>query len=306
MKGIFKKFWAFILATVCVFSLFTFGCASSKRDLNFELIADGTGYIVTGFKEGKTAEELVIPSTFNDLPVVEIGFNSFVNNKEINSITIPETVKKIGVSAFKGCSNLSTINLSEGLEIIEKTSFAGCGVINLTIPNSTKNIGESAFEECEKLESVTLGSGMERVYDFSFYRCKALVDLDLGTGLKCIRKSAFQECTALTEITIPASVEMIYGWAFYACTSVTKFTFLNTEGWMNSEEYSSANLHMHPNEHLPLLTDPVENVKHFTNDMGQTYCAWRAGQVGKNPQIKSAYVGSVGLLWYTCDTKDKW
>ncbi len=74
--------------------------------LRFELNANGDGYTVYG--NGATGD-VVIPSTYNGLPVTAIGYGAFEGCSGITSITIPDTVVKIGDGSFRGCTGLESV-----------------------------------------------------------------------------------------------------------------------------------------------------------------------------------------------------
>jgi uncharacterized repeat protein (TIGR02543 family) len=52
---------------------------------------------------------VIIPSELRGLPITKIEENAFLNNENIESITIPESVTEIGENAFLGTTNLSVI-----------------------------------------------------------------------------------------------------------------------------------------------------------------------------------------------------
>ena len=59
-------------------------------------------------------KDVVIPSTIENYPVVELSSTAFIGNYTkvfIESITIPNSVKKIGTLTFLGCSKLKTVNI---------------------------------------------------------------------------------------------------------------------------------------------------------------------------------------------------
>ena len=53
--------------------------------------------------------DVIIPSTFDGLPVTSIGKNAFRNDWELTSVTIPSSIKSIGSGAFRGCWFLSWV-----------------------------------------------------------------------------------------------------------------------------------------------------------------------------------------------------
>ncbi len=90
--------------------------------LSFALNKEGTGYSVMG-RGTISSRKIVIPETYNGLPVTEITNSAFEYDKNIDEITIPDSVTSIGGDAFYGCNSLTSI----------------------TIPDSVTSIGNSAF-----------------------------------------------------------------------------------------------------------------------------------------------------------------
>ena len=68
----------------------------------FTLARDGTYYILSGIGT-VTDEDIVIPSTYNGLPVMEIGNSAFSEYQFIRSVVIPEGVTRIW-DGFSGCT----------------------------------------------------------------------------------------------------------------------------------------------------------------------------------------------------------
>lgn len=80
--------------TISLLAVTSVGCAPEKEV--YTLLSDGT-YAVTASMEG-TKE--VIPATYNEKPVTEIGEDGFRGNSTVKEIVLPDTVKKIGESPF--------------------------------------------------------------------------------------------------------------------------------------------------------------------------------------------------------------
>ncbi|MCM1456161.1 MAG: hypothetical protein NC037_06535, partial [Bacteroides sp.] len=87
----------------------------NKLGFTFEETDDKTGYKVTGYYYADGAPEtLVIPSTYNSKPVIELGenFDFYINtaSNETTAMTIPQSVTCIYLYAFSDVENLKTIN----------------------------------------------------------------------------------------------------------------------------------------------------------------------------------------------------
>jgi hypothetical protein len=118
---------------------------ASVPKLEFTLTADKKGYSVS--KDTGSVGDVVIPASYNNLPVTEIANSAFAShNTNINSVIIPNSVTKIGSLAFQGCVTLKSVTI-------------GSGVID---------IGRNAFANCINLNSVTFGGANTRFSDTEF------------------------------------------------------------------------------------------------------------------------------------------
>lgn len=126
-----------------------------------------------------TASTINIPEevTYNNktYKVTVIGEDAFQLNKNLTSISIPETVRSIGASAFWGCEKLKSITLPSGITKIERSVFAACQSLkSVTIPEGVTIISESAFANCSSLESVAIPSSVTFISPKAFSLCSSL------------------------------------------------------------------------------------------------------------------------------------
>jgi len=188
------------------------GSHDGTPGLDFEAIGSpATAYRVR--KGTVTSGAVVIPATYNGLPVTTIGgtddntasAGAFYNSG-IDSITIPASVMTIYQYAFYDCTSLTSVTFigSSQLTYIGIRAFRNCSSLSsINIPANVTMIGEDAFNSCTNLASVTFATGSQ---------------------LQAIQGQAFRS-TKLTGITIPASVTTIEEYALAGCTNLTSVTF---------------------------------------------------------------------------------
>lgn len=108
-------------------------------------------YIVKDGKVTITAylgadENVTVPQTINNKPVVAIGDSAFRNCAGIKTVSIPEGVVSIESNAFSNCVNLEKISLAESVTTIGEKAFFGCNVLNrVELTRSITSIGDYAF-----------------------------------------------------------------------------------------------------------------------------------------------------------------
>lgn len=112
---------------------------------------------------------------FNDITIMgkltEIPEKAFVDCYNLETFSIPSTVKKLGKGAFMYCYRIKEINLPENLEEIGEYCFqdVNYNLEYLFIPKGVTKIGSAAFQRCSKLQKVSFASGIKTIDSYAFY-----------------------------------------------------------------------------------------------------------------------------------------
>ena len=238
--------------TVCGYIITTVAIKpSASQGLKFSINEDGVSYSVTGIGTC-TDKDIVIPYTYNGLPVTAIGDYAFKGLNSLTSVDIPDSVTSIGYDAFKNCSSLTSVTIGNSVTSIGYYAFANCDALtsieipdsvteiggyafcdcdaltSIEIPDSVTSIGYHAFSSCDALASVTIGNSVTSIGNDAFKNCSSLTSVTIGNSVTSIGYEAFYYCSALTDVTIGNSVNSIGEYAFLSCTSLTSVTIGNS------------------------------------------------------------------------------
>ncbi len=210
-----KWVWAALCAAAFVAAL-----PSAQAELVFTVY----GAEATVSQEGGVSGDIVIPSTFEGVPVTEIAESAFYGCSGITSITIPSSVTRIEGNAFHGCS----------------------GLTSLTIPNSVTRVGDGAFMRCTGLQSPVFNQGKTTLFAYpsrfgdtsyvipstvteigssAFFHCFGLSSLEIPNSVTRIGDYAFEGCSRLTSLVIPNSVNRIGRSVFNGCSGIESPVF---------------------------------------------------------------------------------
>ncbi len=239
---------------ICIF------CAKKiSIGMSFEASEDGT-YCVLQSMGSCSDSDVVIPETYNGLPVRTIGKEAFKHNQYITSVTIPEGVIEIEDEAFNSCSNLSSVSIPSTVqnvgwsafgsnELLTQVSYGGdvaswCAIsfdaygtplyhcdtfyingeliTDLIIPEGVTEIGTWVFCDYNALTSVSLPSTLTAIGTGAFHGCSNLTEIIIPEGVTEIGTWAFYNCTALTEVVLPEGLLTIGDVAFNGCKSMTE------------------------------------------------------------------------------------
>ncbi len=235
----------------------------STEGLEFLATNGGSTYIVLGKGTAKDTD-IVIPSTYKNIPVIRIGENAFINSSDITSVTIPESITSIGDGAFAGCEALTTVNFNaaamEDVFLGFYGIFGGSGVTSegITINIGTKvtkipayftakgnsntaedarivkinfadngvcaSIGKNAFIGCLGLTEISIPDTVYTIGEYAFCGCYSLEKIKLPSNIITISQNSFASCCSLREIKIPESVMTIERGAFSGCSSLSRVT----------------------------------------------------------------------------------
>ncbi len=216
---------ALMLAVLCTLS--SCGESDEPAKLVYTLNQDGAGYTVSA--EGDIfGEEVIIPDTYQGLPVTEIANRAFVGCKGFRYVEIPTSVKKIGYDAFKECRTVEIVFLGEGVEIIGSGAFSDCDALKrIEIPEGVSVIESRLFYGCDSLKTVKLGDGVKQISYGAFGHCGALLEIEIPEGVTAIGDSAFSYCTSLVSVGFSdgSLLERIGNQSFYSCSSLEQMRF---------------------------------------------------------------------------------
>ena len=140
--------------------------------LKYELNHSGNEYVVTGI--GTCIDiDIIIPATYNKIPVKGIGDSAFKNCDEITSVIIPVGVTRIEDYAFYGCSKLKSIVIPEGVLRIDDYAFGLCfNLLSITLPDSLAKINRGAFDNCINLPYIVIPKNVAYVGSYAFHGCR--------------------------------------------------------------------------------------------------------------------------------------
>ena len=212
----------------------------------FEFILSSTGdsYILVYYND-TGVKDLVIPPTYNDLPVKHIGEGAIIYNDTIESVMIPSSITKIDAYVFSNCKNLKYLSIGKGLKEIDK--YALCNVPALEtiivdqknsyldsrnncnaiiyseentlikgckttiIPNDIISIGMFAFYGCSEIKEIILPDSVFSIGDYAFHSCYNLNTLIIGSNLNKIESFAFVNCNSLNTIYNNSNLFFVIG-----------------------------------------------------------------------------------------------
>ena len=151
--------------------------------------------------------------------VTSIGSYAFCGARELNKLTIADTVKSIGSHAFDSSTDGSLFGFK------------------LTIPNSVTSIGSYAFFNCLGLQKVTIPGSVTNIGSYAFC-LNNLNNVIIENGVKSIDTAAFSSCHGLSSVSIPDSVTTIGDMAFWSCTSLESVTVPDSVTSIGEEAFS--------------------------------------------------------------------
>lgn len=162
-------------------------------------VADGPTSVSSALVKGcKNLQTVVFTGRTKNLTVIEAA--AFKETKNLNTISLPDTIKTISKEAFYD-SGIENIHLPENLRQIGTMAFARSGLKDIVIPNKIKKLGE-----------------------YAFYNCEELIEITLPESVTKIPSGIFEDCYSLKTVNVP-NVDTVCDHAFYNCKNLETFDF---------------------------------------------------------------------------------
>ena len=129
-------------------------------------------------------KNLVIPDTIRyagyTYIITALGYKAFNRSIEVETITLPESVRSIGDLAFNWCVNLKSISMSDNVRYIGSNAFTYCRELEfIQLPDSLESIGGGAFADCKMLKEITIPQKCKSIGNDAFMWCRRLHKLTI-------------------------------------------------------------------------------------------------------------------------------
>ncbi|MCM1437921.1 MAG: leucine-rich repeat domain-containing protein [Roseburia sp.] len=233
------------VCTACAFEV------HPTSGLEYELNDDGASYKVTGMGTA-IDKDIVIFSEYNGLPVTEIGYEAFYNEKELKSVCM-YGIEKIGTGIFTNCASLEKVVLPATLNVLATDAFRSChslkeisvdkanpefyvknnclietdtkvlrvGTTQSVIPDdgSVTKIGAYAFGGRVGLTEIIIPDTVTEIGADGFWAC-SFSKLEIPSSVKSIGEDAFLYCDDLVTLKLNEGLETILYSAFRYCSAL--------------------------------------------------------------------------------------
>lgn len=208
-----------------------------ENALYYYTAGTGTGeYMLVQYPLANTATEYKVPDAVAST-LTEIDKGAFWGSPFLETVSIPEPVKKIGDNAFTECKKLKTVSLPVGLTYLGTEAFKGdVALTEITIPAGVTTVNVGTFQGCEALNKVNMAEDLKIIGNRAFQGCKSLTEFVVPGNVTTLGDQAFAQCESLRQITIPMRTTSIGSGVFTG----TKVTVLCHNG-SQAATYAAAN-----------------------------------------------------------------
>ena len=101
------------------------------------------------------------------LSLTHIGDRAFEDSR-FNQITLPETLEYLGAAAFRYNQNLESVTVPGTVKRIEANTFEHCPLETVILREGVEEIGEAAFAMCTKLAEISFPSTLRKIEKNAF------------------------------------------------------------------------------------------------------------------------------------------
>ena len=214
------------------------------------IIEDGVTSIGGGaFSECSNLQSVSIPDS-----IKKIGDAAFTYT-HLTSVTIPASVTEIGLEVFRNCGYLTAITVSDanpqyksvdGVLLTKDGKRLICCPAAKTgsfaIPDTVTEIDTYAFYCCFTLTGVTIPDGVTYIGSHAFEGCHEFVSMSIPDSVTSIGEAAFFGCNRLADLKISNNLTKIDGATFMGCHGLTSVTIPDSVtdiGWQAFSECGS-------------------------------------------------------------------
>lgn len=178
--------------------------------------------------------------------ITELGHALFARMRNLETVSLPQSLEIIDDRVFQECPALRQINLPDDVQIGSRVfegdtalfgdaalqivdgkylyRYVGTAQSSVAVPESITTIGGECFYLHTELEQILLPDGLKTIADGAFSGCIRLQDIILPDTVETIGQSLFSYCASLTDITLPQTLTALPLYTFQNCTGLRSVT----------------------------------------------------------------------------------
>lgn len=168
--------------------------------------------------EGCGLSDVVIPVSLKTLSCDSYGIAPF--GKSIRSVSFNKEATEIPANVMRGAASIESVTIPDKVKKIGAYAFSGCGMSYIDLPDSLTSIGDHAFSECKCLQEVDIPDSVEEMGCGAFSSCSELTAAYLPAQLTELKADMFKESAVLNTIRWPKNIEKIDMDAFHGCNLI--------------------------------------------------------------------------------------
>ena len=194
-----------------------------------------------------------------------IGESACYDNYALTSIVIPDSVTYIGSAAFQYNLAMTYVVLPAQLQTIQSHAFHGCSNLSSisTIPASVTSIGKEAFHNNAFYNNSSNWTGDALYKDNCLLAVKTTVTgtVTIAPNTRIIAGAALKQCGNITSVSIPNSVISIGNNAFEKCFSLTSITIPHSVSYVGQTAFKECT-----GLNTVIWNTPNANINHSNSD----------------------------------------
>lgn len=190
----------------------------------------------TTFEDNRQLQSITLSDS-----VTSIGDWSFSNFRCLKKIQLPDSLCSIGKSVFYNCSALEEINVPDSVITIGQSAFLNCTALtSIEIPHSVTVLEDSTFQYCSNLREIHMADSVRVLGASVFHSCRSLTHFSASETMLEIGLNAFASCKSLQELHIPEQVSIAYSIAYDCPQLVDEHGFLILGNIVNQYQGSAS------------------------------------------------------------------
>lgn len=270
---------------------FAFSGCVKLRPFRFQ---DGVAYGNHVFQYVEWTENVLFPS------VGTMAQEYPQTHAEIKSVVMSSTLTGIVDRACAGCVSLESILIPDGVRRVGASAFEGCASLkSVVFPADFSNIGTNAFKGCTAVVSLTVSGGFV-VRDVFREAYATIADVRIAEGSTALCDFAFSGCAGLAELVMPAELRSIGDYAFMNCTNLKFVKFMGPQPSANPNIYAGT-----PKDLWSKVRLNQANKESWTTDGKMLPARWPVpGSDHKTALENDDYANTRRIGWWTDAPKD--